>query len=44
MDRNDDHFDPFFKKLKESEKYAKNEILLHGVLSCVLLSSINDKL
>ena len=33
----------FFKKIKESEKYSKNEILWHGVLLCVLVARKNDK-
>ena len=41
--RNGGHFECFFKILKEIEKYAKNEILLYGVLSCVLVARINDK-
>ena len=44
MNRHDEHFDHFFNKIKESEKYSKNEILWHGVLSCVLVGRINDKL
>ena len=44
MNSNGGHFDRFLKKVKESEKYSKNEILWHGVLSCVLVARINDKL
>ena len=44
MNRHGGHFDRFFNKIKESEKIVKNEILWHGVLLCVLVARINDKL
>ena len=44
MNRLDGHFDRFLKKIKESEKIVKNEILWHGVPLCVLVARINDKL
>ena len=44
MNSNGGHFDRFLKKVKESEKYTNNKILWHGVLSCVLVGRINDKL
>ena len=34
----------FFKKIKESEKIQKKEIIWHGVLLCVLVDRIKDKL
>ena len=44
MNSNGGHFDRFLKKSKKVKKYSKNEILWHGVLSCVLVGRINDKL
>ena len=44
MNTNGGHFDLFSKKSKKVKKYSKNEILWHGVLSCVLVARINDKL
>ena len=44
MNRHGVHFDYFFNKIKESEKYSETEMLWHGVLLCVLVASKNDKL
>ena len=44
MNTHDGHFDRFFEKLKESEKYSKKQILWHGLLICVLVARKNDKL
>ena len=43
MNRHGGHFDHFFKKAKESEKYTKKLILWHGILLCVLVARKNDK-
>ena len=44
MNTNGGHFDRFFNKIKESEKYSKKEILWHEHLLCVLVDRKNDKL
>ena len=44
MNSNGGQFDRFLKKSKKVKKYSKNEIIWHGVLSCVLVARINDKL
>ena len=37
------HFDICLKKIKKVKKSSKNEILWHGVPSCVLVCRINIK-